>query len=990
MPDPNPNDGWCPFATRVDTTKFWTGNQGRRGVVLHIAQGSYDAAVSWLSNAQTNPNSSAHFVIAKDGRISQLVSINDSAWANGLGWQDNKWTNGSGQEVKPTWQDIIAGVNPNWYTISIEHEGVYTEAWTAQMYDANTRLLAWIANQVGSLETSPLFPFVAHRNLIGHYEIDPLDRANCPGPTVNYFKISADTNAAILFAQINQQSSTRHIYGTTALVTLPGYTIVKQLTEVDIPVVGYLDFHGTHWAISQYSFQNKIPNFFDSASTIPPIQDLTASLSINPGFRDSVTPGADELKVLGPLWLRVLIVSQFQNKATGQNTELDWLIDRCKGLGINLLVLVNTETLNETPPAHGNGWGDANSGYIQRASDLAQKVSAYYHGKIGAIEVFNEPDTQGIVPEDYAALLKASYAKIKAVSSLPVISAGICCGENFDYLRRVAQVARGSYDGVGWHLYGERVDGFPYASFGFGEMRDSISSARAFGGKPLWITETGAKLDWNWGQGAIPADSVAAYLTRAYALMRSLGKNVVAQALWFTWKIAGDTWGLVDDAGAHLPSWFAFVRASGQTIPPPAPPAITFASFNPTVLETGQSLSFSLTVQNNSSVPLATQGPPPGFTYAEGETFETRGFPAVANAFRVGIDFDGRTGMDHPYRWGLGSVLAPGATATVTGSIRLTSLQSRNYWLGLVKEQVAWLQNQQWTQVVTVKPKSQPPPSSSPVISSVVVDPKTLDSGQLLNLTIGVRNDSSVTLQTQGPAPGFSYNEGDTFSTRGFGAQSGAIRVGVDFTGDSGIDHPYRWGLGAPLAPGQTTVVTGSIKLNVPQTRNYWVGLVRELNAWLQDNQGLQVITVHPGPQPPGGTGQLVVSSVTFKPTTLDQGQLVQVSVTLVNNTGVPVPTQGPAPGFVYNEGDNYLTKKNPPIAGAFRIGVDFDARTGIDHPYRWGFGGSLAPGNSVTCGGFIRLNRRQNTNFWAGVVNEGTGLVQDNLGKTMITVLRA
>ncbi len=84
MSSTNPSDGWCPFATKVPTTKFWQGNQGRRAVVLHIAQGGYDAAVSWLSNAQSNPNSSAHFVIAKDGRIAQLVSINDSAWANGL------------------------------------------------------------------------------------------------------------------------------------------------------------------------------------------------------------------------------------------------------------------------------------------------------------------------------------------------------------------------------------------------------------------------------------------------------------------------------------------------------------------------------------------------------------------------------------------------------------------------------------------------------------------------------------------------------------------------------------------------------------------------------------------------------------------------------------------------------------------------------------------------------------------------------------------
>ena len=703
-----------------------------------------------------------------------------------------------------------------------------------------------------------------------------------------------------------------------------------------------------------------------------------------------MTPSAAELKALDPQWLRVLLVSQYQNRQTGQNSELDWLISRCQGLGMNVLVLINTETLNELPPPHGNGWGDANSGYIQRASDLAQKVAAFYHAEIGAIEIFNEPDAQGILPEDYGALLTACYSKIKAKSNVPVISAGICCGENFDYLRRVAHVARGSFDGVGWHAYGERVDGFPFAAFGFGELRNSLSSARALGGKPLWITEIGAKLDWNWGPGGAPADAAAAYLTRAYNLMRTLGRNRVAQAFWFTWKIAGDTWGLVDDAGARRPAWYAFEKAAGQAVVPTAPPAITNASFAPTTLDAGQILSFSVTVQNNSNMPLVTQGPNSGFMYAEGETFNSRGFSSVPNAFRIGIDFDGRTGIDHPYRWGLGAPLPPGASTTITGSIRLDTPQSRNYWVGLVQEQVSWLVSQQWTQAIKVNPKQQPPSTSAPTVTSVSLIPSTLDPGQTLNVSITVRNDSSSTLQTQPPNPGFVYDEGDTFESRGFSAQSGAVRVGVEFSGHSGIDHPYRWGLGSPLGPGQSTVVTGAIRLTNPQTRNYWAGLVRELNAWLQDNQGSRAVTVRPVAQPPAADGQAVIASVTFSPTTLNQGQLVQVSVKILNNTTVPLPSQGPDPGFVYNEGDNFLTKKNPPATGAFRIGLDFEGRSGVDHPYRWGLGGTLAPGQSVTVGGFVRLNRHQTTKFWVALIKEGSAVVQDNQGTTLITVLRS
>src|SRR5262249_43300314 len=61
------------------------------------------------------------------------------------------------------------------------------EQWTPAMYDANTKLLKWIAQETGIV-------YVAHRTLIGHYEINPVDKKDCPGPNVDYDKISADAN----------------------------------------------------------------------------------------------------------------------------------------------------------------------------------------------------------------------------------------------------------------------------------------------------------------------------------------------------------------------------------------------------------------------------------------------------------------------------------------------------------------------------------------------------------------------------------------------------------------------------------------------------------------------------------------------------------------------------------------------------------------------------------------------------------------------------
>ncbi len=282
------------------------------------------------------------------------------------------------------------------------------------------------------------------------------------------------------------------------------------------------------------------------------------------------------------------------------------------------------------------------------------------------------------------------------------------------------------------------------------------------------------------------------------------------------------------------------------------------------------------------------------------------------------------------------------------------------------------------------------PPGTQPVITSVTFTPATLSAGGLLNVSISVRNDSGATLPTQGPDPGLIYNEGEDFRSRGYAEQNGAIRVGVDFDGRTGIDHPYRWGLGAPLAPGQVANVNGQIRLNTVQSRNYWAGLVREQIAWLQDKQGTQLIAVTGNPPPPPSTGQATITAATFLPTYLPRGQLLQVSVTVRNGTNAPLVTQGPEPGFIYNEGDNFLTKNNSSIAGAFRIGVDFDGRTGIAFPYRWGLGTTLQPGQSVTANGFVRLNRAQATNFWVGLIQEQIAVVQDRQGTTLITVLRS
>ena len=413
-----------------------------------------------------------------------------------------------------------------------------------------------------------------------------------------------------------------------------------------------------------------------------------------------------------------------------------------------------------------------------------------------------------------------------------------------------------------------------------------------------------------------------------------------------------------------------------QTISQPAIESVTFSPLSPS---TGQILTVSITVRNPTTVTLFTQEPSSGFIYDEGDTFISRGFRSTAGAYRVGIDFDNRTGIDHPYRWGLGAPLAPGQSTTITGGIRMKNPHTKNYWAGLVNEYVAWLQDKQGTQSINVT--GAPTPTGKPTITAATLSPQSLITGQVLNISITVRNDSTEILTTQEPNPGFAYDEGDTFLSRGFDSTAGAYRVGIDFDNRTGIDHPYRWGLGAPLAPGQSATLTGSIKMKTAQSKNYWAGFVREYVAWLEDNKGKQTVFVS------GSTSKPTITAVTFSPQSLSMGQVLNVSITVRNDGTETLTTQGPNPGFAYDEDDTFATRGFDATAGAYRVGIDFDNRTGIDHPYRWGLGAPLAPGQSVTITGTIKMKTAQSKNYWAGFVHEYVAWLEDNKGKQVIAV---
>jgi hypothetical protein len=115
-----------------------------------------------------------------------------------------------------------------------------------------------------------------------------------------------------------------------------------------------------------------------------------------------------------------------------------------------------------------------------------------------------------------------------------------------------------------------------------------------------------------------------------------------------------------------------------------------------------ETLTFTLTVENDSPAPIRTSGPPPGTVYESDQNYATLGEYIQAGAFRVAIHCENAT-TNYPWRWAVGDsgaleerngyrYLPPFTRAVVTGGIRFVDVVgARNpqyCWAGLIHEDV--------------------------------------------------------------------------------------------------------------------------------------------------------------------------------------------------------------------------------------------------------------------------------------------------------------
>ncbi|MCK6529881.1 N-acetylmuramoyl-L-alanine amidase [Myxococcota bacterium] len=128
---------WVP-ASSCNYSNYSRSGSDVRYVIIHTVQGSYSGCISWFQNCSAEV--SAHYVVAGDGRITQMVLEEDVAWHAG------NWTY-------------------NLQSVGIEHEGYVSDPsdYTDELYCASALLTRDIADDHGiPLDRS---------HIIGHVEV---------------------------------------------------------------------------------------------------------------------------------------------------------------------------------------------------------------------------------------------------------------------------------------------------------------------------------------------------------------------------------------------------------------------------------------------------------------------------------------------------------------------------------------------------------------------------------------------------------------------------------------------------------------------------------------------------------------------------------------------------------------------------------------------------------------------------------------------------
>lgn len=167
-------------------------------IVSHITEGSYASAISWLCNPKSE--ASAHFVVSKKGEITQLVDIREAAWCNGTSTnsaKSNYYNNSSLKIVRDR------KTNANYFAISIEHEGFFSQG-KGQLTPEQLKATIWLHKHIIA-EVKRIYGIdipIDREHIVGHYQIDPIRKPNCPGQNFQWDELLKELKGAVTMGKV--------------------------------------------------------------------------------------------------------------------------------------------------------------------------------------------------------------------------------------------------------------------------------------------------------------------------------------------------------------------------------------------------------------------------------------------------------------------------------------------------------------------------------------------------------------------------------------------------------------------------------------------------------------------------------------------------------------------------------------------------------------------------------------------------------------------
>lgn len=157
-------------------------------IVDHITDGTASSVDDWFTSDNNN-ESSTHFMVLRNGEIHQYVQIERMAWGNGLDIQHN---------LRAATAPIVYDkkVNPNLYTVSIEHEGYTGNGRDGTLTEAQFQASVWLHFYIRDYvvrKWGVVIPLDSY-HVIGHCHINKESKPNCPGPSFPWQRLYAALN----------------------------------------------------------------------------------------------------------------------------------------------------------------------------------------------------------------------------------------------------------------------------------------------------------------------------------------------------------------------------------------------------------------------------------------------------------------------------------------------------------------------------------------------------------------------------------------------------------------------------------------------------------------------------------------------------------------------------------------------------------------------------------------------------------------------------